>query len=1846
MKKNIFYLFIIVLLMQMTLPFMNVASAEEKSPAVETTEEDLGANNGKQFKDHKSSFTYSEAVHLEITKSILKSKLFKSEKYAGLYNGSSGSSIVNNTLLLPDSASTESKDTVGNYKGIFRAPLFGKSGILGFRKDSYMKLSYLYSSSYFSVGGTEDIFTKDFSNLTVGADGSIKLKGFSNYDQYNDVIGMKTTLYSDSNPFRHKFVRLTLDVYGSTFSNENSAANSNISVDSYGNIITNNLEVVIPYWMNDTIDEFTKGDMFTHNYNFISSNALADSKIYENGFLKEFLSSKSSHIREYAAANSTSKNMPENIKPQFLNLYSSYAEKKKKTLDANYAKSLQAMYSDEAFLDTMAQYIVNITKDEVKKFNSNMIETISKDIKDGKKVEIYVNDSVGDDPSANLTGDLDSAKDYIYSAKNVLEMIGRIFEVGLFELIRLTVAGFVSDFYNSTLINFSVGEVFNTTLLSDSSLWKSIVNSILLLVVSFMTIYLILLLVRMFMGYITIKGIILRFVILALASISPMLVYSPLVDLAFNKPSEAVLSTEMDRMLVLDTWLEATKQDLEQIKAQKLAFVPNFNIRERGEEYTIPFYTSTSISTTYDLNTIEGLKEVNNKPNEKDVVVVNISAFHLFEWLEKGADTPLFEYLLVNYAENYEGIDKYEEYAYKPIFDINDGSNYKIPDDMTASKLMKSIYNNVENNFNVSFFNDSLYDLTNHIVLEGEYSKDAVNQVFFDVASTSFAREQTYGSGTAYSPTTEQLNNELTDFILPSSDLLGLEPIVKDLKPFRLDAKSEISEEVYKINKQVIDDYIENYLILRNSLNDSEGYSEAEKKVLMLNIFFAVNKTYDIGLFPTDIDTGSITLDTYVRALMVPMNKFIPSEHSLNNLANYISLNTDLLGSLLFVGAILAIFSYGVIKFIVLFALLMPAILASFFYNYVWLENKNSKAWAGALGILGAFALVNLGLLFLWKGSIYMMNNSVIESASVGVDRYPIVYVHSFLVILYVILAFKFVLKPLFNTVKGDLKNLGGTQMADGAMNLAGNIKGNMKTFWNNLSDSSSTKGKAVSDALGNTKLGNAMKSMGSALKTPTSKDKGMAGKLDANQIKSSKTESENEKDKEEIEKVTKKLEGNSNQSVSQGASNKVRGASGVIGAGVAGAVGGAVGAGAVTVGTNALSRMLGVNALKENLNNPNRRSVKETLTDVKNAAVTGWNNPTNLKEARELSEKLDSIEEIPLSNNNKTYTSEEMEVLESMGIDLDVAETHSNLDTNPVSLDTGSELNGRILSNTLNELGVESLASNGQVLLDGNNELMKTAEGRKALLNPVLDGIEKAIVELETNTPTVVENENLGHRVIAEKVSDKVFRIEGNELTGDIENYVNKLKSEGLGVETTREEDGSLVMTFQNKDKAIGAIQDIEDKSAVLAKYKGMQLGESNFDISNNELANFTGKLDEKGISYNQVDLGNGTSSLSILGGSESNLQVKELIKSDDNLSNSVREISDGIELVGENGLVALMFKEKIDNGELVEGVDVIVRDNNVYAKTDVAKRALYDVKDNYADKNQEVVDDLRDFAMTVTRTIVGEGKGGIEISDYESGTNEHLDSLVASSTLGKEKYIVNNRGLDLEELNRTVTAIGSKKHGMEVEKSNFEQKRASIEQEVNSLDNEYLTIKDGLMESRTLLGAAETNKKQLMREQELKLTDNSLSIGELESLNNHYESKIQEADAIISDNQKIINKIQETKQRRDSKKSELNSLEAPVLDVLSDKELSLYENINKANSLGVKWDRKDENKLEFVSEIRGQEDLVKGILTDFSEVSKLKGPKKVGNLNNDEKQGDSTSDIKSTVKNLDNRPRPNNRK
>lgn len=973
--------------------------------------------------------------------------------------------------------------------------------------------------------------------------------------------------------------------------------------DNYGNIVTESGQIVIPTWMNNLFGDVNNTTVDNKSgKHFLSSPYLAN---------KEFVSKAStyyfgkednySYFYEIAAGLNKDCNSnlgvdknddsakkackdgngtPNSLQLKFgKDLYATYGSK---TKDRAYAEgksssslesTVSGYYGKESTLEesekaALVDYIFNKSLDHAKRLNGLFMDIYNSP--HAENAEIYY-DLSSTTRSGDSIDDIDDALEYIKLAENLLQKINRIFEVGLFELLRLTVAALVSDVYNSTFINFPVSEVFFTNLISDSALWKSLMKMVLLIVVSFTTFYVVYLAFRVFIGTSNIKEVLMRVLLLALSVAAPTLLYSPLVNLIFNKPAELILNTEMDRMMILDTWLyEFETSFRETIESAELSYKDYEDlIRDRSEDYTIEFVTNTTVEgeriSTKPTSSEEIQKDYKNV-YKKDLITVDVSIFHIHDWLNNAVvvdnavvkgHPSLFEYLDTNYSDIYYGIEFYDEFTYNVWDDANELFNNSDRDlatgkNVSASSLLADIYKNYvgATDEESKGYLTTLARISKHLFYDGyeeteideagvpytaryDFDADTINLVLGDISLTSDYRNEISGS-TEVSDFTKKVF-EAYDIVLPSSDLLRLETILEPMKGYRFGKEIELAQEVSSVNISMIDRYANLYLPVRlmvfksddmESINDT--YALTEQFVLSLETFFAVSREYEITNFASGISVHNITLDTFIRMMFIPINEFTPENSDINDVSEYIAKKNSLIDVLLFLIFILVLWAYGIVKWIILSVVLMPALFVLFLYNYVIKNNPNNKAWLGAMTIMGSFAFSNLGLLLIWKGLVYNMNskelNIILRQINLTVDggsgRMPYVLLNTFIITAYLILVFKFLLLPLFKNVKDDWVNLGGEKFNQKFGDLSAGFSNMVNGMWNSSDYSKSGKDGGL---LGGLSVNPNDKKYSDGIKTT---DTGKAGEMTPNRLSGS--ENMSPEDKKKLDLINSKVEGDS----------------------------------------------------------------------------------------------------------------------------------------------------------------------------------------------------------------------------------------------------------------------------------------------------------------------------------------------------------------------------------------------------------------------------------------------------------------------------------------------------------------------------------------------------------------------------------------------------------------------------------------------------------------------------------------------------------------------------------------------
>lgn len=1778
-KKYLVVFMVVILLLNIFNPFLSLIGAEGDSKETTETEpaEVVGLLEMGDFNLVKENFEYDEGLHKKMTLEFLKiTNMYQSDFYKGIFDGSrtinegqqNYTNIAIQKILMADTEGVDSlTEGEKGSKGVFRIPIrqqyegklkdveSGKNGSHGSALLSHLvfkeekmgknKAFHLNTNDYVVYVGNK---TK-YIDLT-------KLQAFSSY--YVSGIGGQSAIiipnkdfYVQGGFYNYYYHDVGMEAYQmrvafKKYNSEFESLNDTLFLDSYGNIVTNKSAIIIPYWMNSAVPDlesiFADDKVFLSNHFVNVPNYMTDEATYlfkERAFFREIDEAESSSILSGNA----------NLVSEFNSLFSEHKKNKKNTPleeENTTAKKIAEIYKNDAYLNVIADYIVDITADEVKKHNANMIDMVENT---GEiSLDVIIDESSAFKNSDGTIENIDDATKYIQEAGNILAKIGRILEIGFFELLRLTIAGFVSDFYNSNVIRFSVSDVFHTSLLSDSALWGQIVNTILLLTVSFTGVYVAYLSLRMFIGSVTPKEIMMKIIILAIAVASPMILYSPIVNLIFNVPAEKILNTEMNRMLVLDTWL-LDKENQALRYEEETGYKMSSVLRDRNEDYTVQFATQT---------TVEGLpiqsyvSKYGVEPSLNQIVTVDVAVGHIAHWLAElqeynishnnsddtvdnsdnpttstiDADTTLFEFLNDNYRE-YQGIDQYEEY------EIAIGEGLKgigafeseATEHITASSLLAEIhekYNSYE-----TPVNDNLYKLTEELFYDGRYCEkeeegnncktddsgniifsnsddsdstilipyeaDEIEMVISELSMPGGLRKEIFttdpgkfddtGNGSLYVHTLLAESGSEVEY--PISDFLMLNTILDPMKGVRFDKTIELGSEVQHINRQVIEKYSELYLPLRKSIFKSsnstpESYARSESVIIELETFFAISDYYGLGLFPRGVNIENISLDTYVRTMFIPLSKFKPEEKALDDVSEFIALSTDLFSLLVFLCAIVGLFIYGLIKFIVIFVLLMPAILISFFMNYVVKNDVNNKAWLGSLTILGSFALVNLGLLGVWKGLIYAMNlNDLNKALQFTTSGYPYVLTNSAAILLYLFLVFKFILKPLFNTVKGDLRNLGGETFSEKFGDLSAGFSKTLAKMWNG--DFGGSKG-TVGEIGGSVDVNNDSK----ANKGISDTDTGKAGDMG---IVASSDSSVSENDKAALDLINSKLEGkddldlsttsnpdkktqvhnvlngakdkstvnNVKSKVGNKVSDSVSGIRGVIGNTaynvlsktgklVGGTTGELLGSSAGNAIRSAITGQLGEISTGANA----AHSIAQLTSSGIGATIAGGvlggllgrasakvKSPFTLMQAKAMASKLNNLKmkEDKYSKLNN-LDEEDLEKLKVAGLDTRLESLdglNTNRDSELMFIETGdSVVSGMVAENLDDNIGAEHLGD--KLILNLDSDEIQDQKTLARLYNDLLVGVAKSKTDIVSQELNLSE---LGTSPLASYIDDNKYSFgELGEYQDVFEKLVRDYELQGTTLDIVRDANGMVTVDFGDSGIDKEFLSEFETRSSSLASMMNTEGPIYSMDEGGAKLLKL---LKDNNIEYDVLENSEEFGvAVQLTDAYNDGLKLQELLEDNKDLASNMLELTTGHLKSTDDLIVSKLMREYTDSNELQEGVDVVYRDNDVIAVSARAKKVMSTIQERYDEERSQTLAKLDDFTGKIKESLLNieegyEVEGGLQfgIHDRTSMTSEaaEIERMLRNSSVGKEHYVMRNN-YDIGEMETFVSDIQSRRY------------------------------------------------------------------------------------------------------------------------------------------------------------------------------------------------------------------------
>ena len=295
----------------------------------------------------------------------------------------------------------------------------------------------------------------------------------------------------------------------------------------------------------------------------------------------------------------------------------------------------------------------------------------------------------------------------------------------------------------------------------------------------------------------------------------------------------------------------------------------------------------------------------------------------------------------------------------------------------------------------------------------------------------------------------------------PKQDFLDLYAIVSRLTPNRTSdyispyyksKNKTIHGDVYDINHNLLMNYLTTYSVTRASLGDkrnSETLAHSEQMVMVTEAFFQFNDVLNLKHFPVGYHVGSITFDKYLTLIYVPFKDYATATLNFfesgpvvpRTTAEAVVLKSDLISLLLFLLVLIALIIFGYTYVAVFHGLFLVVMCYSYIKNYVIKQDYDNKSWLGTIMVYGGFGLAKLGLVSIWWAMSHYLNSSIAKHPEMKAPYDP-VFIHSILVIAYVLIAFIAIILPIGKAVLRDPDNMGGQVFADALGKVKGKFDG------------------------------------------------------------------------------------------------------------------------------------------------------------------------------------------------------------------------------------------------------------------------------------------------------------------------------------------------------------------------------------------------------------------------------------------------------------------------------------------------------------------------------------------------------------------------------------------------------------------------------------------------------------------------------------------------------------------------------------------------------------------------------------------------------------------------------------
>lgn len=730
-----------------------------------------------------------------------------------------------------------------------------------------------------------------------------------------------------------------------------------------------------------------------------------------------------------------------------------------------------------------AEYIKENFASAVEDFNNYFMDIAIEVLEsgEGKLAYLGVTDYGNVDVS---TGDVVEKPDNFLA-----EWLSTLAKEGAGAFIKLTFAYLLTEVYEELFINFASKYIFYTSSYEDSLIYQNLIYAYFVLVIMFLALYLIL---NIFVIRRGISGdIFFKTFLIILICVIPILSYPKLINVAFNKAPASVTEKQVKNIFLLDRWAMLSEINQEELN-KVLPFTLSREIRTTSYNYLVEFNTDTFVFENLHRYKLRGLTEEEFYKTKSQIpaqrIKVYVDANHLIDYMKSGVEEGLFTYLAGTYPEQYYGADLYSEYALYPdndyvrdrgryisLYDLLD-TEYFGSEKVSASQIGVALYRYYEENTDLNIFErfNALGEFienpeissdrkTSIVALLSDIPREGIRESYEAVIEDDFSNELEYNAFVG-----EKNLVELCNY----GDILGMYDFLKQITLVKDDDDPKvrvIRDMTIKINEYVMNEYIDNIRFVQNikgySTYDESTFAEATQDVIVFNAFMNILKQFGCEFFPQGMDMSKVETDVFMRALTIPYKEMTPSggggiNGAAVHAALYIGAYKSLFTALIFLTMIVVVTAYGLIKLFTVSWLLLPLLVVLFLYNYAIKGDYESKVWFGALYIIGIFALVHLGFVGLWYICSVLMNSALVDFGGSGRVSFFGTFTNCLIISIYFVFVILKVIKPTLQTAVKNIRDLGGSIFWDKASGVINTFmaKTGLSNIRSNVSKQSASK--------------------------------------------------------------------------------------------------------------------------------------------------------------------------------------------------------------------------------------------------------------------------------------------------------------------------------------------------------------------------------------------------------------------------------------------------------------------------------------------------------------------------------------------------------------------------------------------------------------------------------------------------------------------------------------------------------------------------------------------------------------------------------------------------------------------